>query len=480
MVPLTFAQTREALERGEATCAEIAEGFLHTIEAKNKGINAFTYVDPAGVRNQATAVDQALKHGKRLPLAGLVLGIKDVLCIEDWPVTCSSKILAGFISSFDATAIARLRAAGAIFIGRTNCDEFAMGSTNESSYYGPVTHPQCAGYVSGGSSGGSAAAVAAGLCHAALGTDTGGSVRQPAAFCGVVGLKPTYGRVSRNGLIAYASSFDCIGILTQNIEDAACILSVMEGKDPWDATSAPDSRISYGHTLAREEKGLRIGLPMEYFGAGLDFEVHQAINRLAEDLEEAGATVSTVNLPHTDYGVAAYYILAAAEASSNLARFDGIRYGYQQKSVTDGSTADLYTVTRSDGFGFEVKRRIMLGTYVLSSGYYDAYYGKAQRVRTLIRQDFYRVFEEVDILLTPVSPVAGARLGEWGRDPLQMYLSDIYTVTANLAGIPGVSVPIGDHSSGLPAAVQLMAKPFDEYTLLQTGRMIMQLRDTEQ
>lgn len=474
MAPLTFARTRRALVRAEVTCADVVDEFLEVIRQRNGQVNALTYVNEEHVRLQASKVDQALSKGVNLPLAGLVLAVKDVLCTKDWPVSCSSGILRGFQPTYDATVVARLRDAGAVFIGRTNCDEFAMGSTNETSCYGPARHPSCDGYVPGGSSGGSAAAVAAGLCHAALGTDTGGSVRQPAAFCGVIGLKPTYGRVSRNGLIAYASSFDCVGTLTWSLEDAAQILQVMEGKDPMDATSAPDTAALDG---ALSDQPLKIGLPKEYFGDGLESEVRMAIDRLTVDLKTAGAQVVPVSLPHTEYGVAAYYVLAAAEASSNLARFDGIRYGSRSKVGSDARIDQLYTATRSAGFGFEVKRRIMLGTYVLSSGYYEAYYGKAQRVRTLIRQDFERAFKQVDVLLTPVAPVCGIREGAWGDDPLKMYLSDIYTVTANLAGVPGISVPIGRYTGGLPAAVQLLAGPFEEAKLMQAGQLIMRLRN---
>ena len=478
MAPLTFAQSHRALERGEVTCAEIAAGFLKVIEAKNARLNAFTFVDPAAVIRQAQAVDQALAQGADLPLAGLVLGIKDVLCTKDWPVTCSSRILKDHIPTYEATAVARLRKAGAIFIGRTNCDEFAMGSTNETSCYGPVRNPVCDGYVPGGSSGGSAAAVAAGMCHAALGTDTGGSVRQPAAFCGIVGLKPTYGRVSRSGLIAYASSFDCVGTFTHSVEDAAQMLRIMDGQDALDATSAPVSGLSENFQTENADTTLRIGLPEEYFADGLDATVRKSIDRLATDLEETGADVLPVSMPHTGYGVAAYYILAAAEASSNLSRYDGVRYGLRDHANDHGTSIErLYTESRSKGFGFEVKRRIMLGTYVLSSGYYDAYYGKAQRVRTLIRQDFDRAFEHVDLLMTPVSPVPGIKEGAWDQDPLQMYLSDIYTVTANLAGVPGLTVPVSNLEAGMPLSVQLLARPFDEARLLRTGRLIMRLRN---
>ena len=475
MAPLTFAWTRRALRRGEVTCAGVTERFLDVIRSKNPQLNALTHVDFDQARRQAAAVDEAIAQGADLPLAGMILAIKDVLCTRDWPVTCSSSILNKFQPTYDATAVARLRKAGVVFIGRANCDEFAMGSTNETSCYGPTHHPSHPEFVPGGSSGGSAVAVAAGMCHGAIGTDTGGSVRQPAAFCGVVGLKPTYGRVSRSGLIAYASSFDCVGTLTNSVEDAAQILEVIQGTDPLDATSTSDST---GLKCDDTELPLRIGMPKEYYGDGLKVEVRDAIGQLVSELEANGHCVEPVSLPHTAYGVAAYYVLAAAEASSNLARYDGIRYGSRKQPSGGATVDDLYIASRSSGFGFEVKRRIMLGTYVLSSGYYEAYYGKAQRVRTLVKEDFDRAFEKVDVLLTPVTPVRGIKLGAWGRDPLKMYLSDIYTVTANLAGIPGMSVPMGRYEGGLPAAVQLLAGPFEEAKLLRMGQHIMRWRKT--
>ena len=472
----SFARTRRAILRGETSCVAEASSFLAAIEAKNPHLNAFTWVNTEGALSRARQLDAALAAGQDLPLAGLVLAVKDVLCIKDWKVTCASRMLSQFTSLYDATAIDRLRAAGAVFIGKTNCDEFAMGSSNENSCFGPVHNPRRPGYAPGGSSGGSAAAVAAGLCHAALGSDTGGSVRQPAAFCGVVGLKPTYGRVSRHGLVAFASSFDCVGPLANSVEDVALILEIMAGIDARDATSAPVPVPRYVDALTGSVRGLRIGIPTDYYAEGLDPAIHRMIDALLERLRSAGARVSSVAMPHTEYGIATYYILATAEASSNLARYDGVRYGYRMPpGAAQEDVRRMYSMARTGGFGQEVKRRIMLGTYVLSSGYYDAYYGKAQRVRSLIRQDFDRAFEQVDLLLTPVTPFPGFKLGSMSEDPLQMYLSDIYTVTANLAGAPGLVVPIGAHPGGLPVGLQLLARPFDEARLLCAGDAVMNL-----
>ncbi|HET6567930.1 MAG TPA: amidase family protein, partial [Rhodothermales bacterium] len=449
-------------------------------------------------------------------LTGMVMAVKDVICIQGQRVTCGSRILEDFRSLYSATAVERLHEAGAIFIGKTNCDEFAMGSSNENSHFGPVRNPRNPDYVPGGSSGGSAAAVAAGMCHTALGTDTGGSIRQPAAFCGVVGLKPTYGRVSRYGLVAYASSFDCMGPFARTIEDAAAVLGIIAGHDRWDSTSAQVPVPDYRAALQGSVAGLRIGLPRQYFAEGLDAGVRNMLEEQVAALKELGARVVEVSLPHTDYGIAAYYVLATAEASSNLARYDGIRYGYradlkdvrrslesERRALVD-ALADaeaigddtelaalrgrldaqdsflqrLYVQTRTEGFGEEVKRRIMLGTYVLSSGYYDAYYAKAQKVRTLIRRDFDAALEEVDVILTPATPSPAFRIGEKTDDPLEMYLSDVYTVTANLAGIPGLVVPIGDHPDGLPVGLQLLGRPFDEASLFRTGHAVTQASST--
>ncbi len=515
----TFADARRALDNDETSCEELVSSFLAAIEADNDRLNIFTYVDDEGARASARHLDEARARGRDLPLAGLVLAVKDVICIKDWKVTCASRILSNFASLYDATVIERLRQAGAVFIGKTNCDQFAMGSSNENSYFGPVRNPHNPAYVPGGSSGGSAAAVAAGMCHAALGSDTGGSIRQPAAFCGVVGLKPTYGRVSRYGLVAFASSLDCIGPFAHSVEDVARLLGLMAGLDAWDSTSAPVAAPDYAEALTGAVRGVRIGLPKEYYAEGLDEDIRRMIDTQVDRLRAEGAQVKEVAMPHTEYGIATYYVLATAEASSNLARYDGIRYGYRadvkatQRALAeerqaleatlataeaDGNAAEavevrrqiegqdsllrrLYAQSRTEGFGDEVKRRIMLGTYVLSAGYYEAYYGKAQRVRSLIRSDFDRAFEEVDVLLTPVTPTPGFELGSKLDDPLEMYLSDIYTVTANLAGAPGLVVPIGTHpgGEGLPVGLQLLGRPFDEALLLRVGDVVMKLADVQ-
>ena len=470
----SFADCRSALLEKRISCAEIAQLALDTIQAKNPPLNAFTHVDAESVHQSAETIDQALAQGKKSPLMGLVLGIKDVLSTTEWPVTCSSKILKGYRPPFEATSVARLRRAGALLIGRTNCDEFAMGATTEYSAYGPTLNPHNLEYVAGGSSGGSAAAVAAGMCHAALGTDTGGSIRQPASFCGVLGLKPTYGLVSRYGLVAFASSFDCVGPFARSTEVASKILSHMAGSDPSDATCMDRPYHDVDFSENQSIRGLRIGLPKEYYGEGLDPEVRKLVDQTANTLESEGANLVSISMPHTAYGVATYYILAAAEASSNLSRYDGVKYGLRHSDEAH-SLEGMYTGTRSSGFGFEVKRRVMLGTYVLSAGYYDAYYGKAQRVRNLIRKDFGEAWQKVDVLLTPVNPAAGMRVGQQDKDPLQMYLSDAYTVAANLAGIPGISVPVGSTTKGLPVGVQLLGAPFSESILLSTGKTIMEL-----
>ena len=470
----SFVETRRALASGDTTCESTVLSFLNAIE-QHHHLNAFLHVDAEGALGTARRQDDLGVEGKRnLPLAGLVIAVKDLLAIKGWPLTCASRMLERFTSLYDATAVTRLKDQGAIIIGKTNCDEFGMGSSNENSYFGPVQHPTERGFAPGGSSGGSAAAVAAGLCHAALGTDTGGSIRQPAAFCGVVGLKPTYGRVSRYGLVAFASSFDCVGPLTNCVEDAAIILEAMAGLDSKDATSSSKPLPSVDSDFGSLD-GIQVGIPEEFFGEGLDEGIRSAIVGVLEQLQESGAKIKKVSLPHTRYGVAAYHILAAAEASSNLGRYDGLRYGYRapQNLKEQQDLEQLYVKSRSQGFGREVKRRIMLGTYVLSSGYYDAYYAKAQRVRALIREDFFRAFEEVDVLITPVTPIPGIKLGSMLDDPLKMYLSDIFTVTVNLAGVPGLVVPVGKHLSGLPIGVQIVGRPFEESLMLKLGGHIM-------
>ena len=515
----TFADDRRALDSDETSCEALVSSFLEKIEKDNERLNIFTAVDAVEALAQAHAVDHRRRQGWILPLDGMVIAIKDVICVKGKKVTCASRILSNFESLYDATAIWRIRDAGAVFVGKTNCDQFAMGSSNENSFFGPVRNPANTEYVPGGSSGGSAAAVASGMCHTSLGTDTGGSIRQPAAFCGVVGLKPTYGRVSRYGLVAFASSFDCMGPFGNTVEDVALLLGVMAGKDPWDSTSAPVPVPNYREALTGSLRGLRFGLPKEYFSEGLDDDIRQSLEQQINSIREQGAEVKEVSLPHTGYGIATYYILTMAEASSNLARYDGIRYGYRsdqedsrrdlaeqrltlETALSAAEAADqtdrigdlreqmenqdtllqrLYTTSRTEGFGEEVKRRIMLGTYVLSSGYYDAYYAKGQRVRTLIRRDFDKAFEEVDVLLTPATPTPAFKLGSKVNDPLEMYLSDIYTVTANLAGIPGLVVPIGNHPGepGLPVGMQLLGRHFEEAVLLRVGDAIEKRLKTE-
>jgi len=473
----SFADCRNALLEGRLTSVEIAQMSLDRIHQRNPSLNAFTYVDVDSVYQSAQSIDKRLARDENLPLAGLILGVKDVLTTTEWPVTCSSNILKGYQPPFEATSVARLRKAGALLIGRTNCDEFAMGSTTEYSAYGVTKNPNNQSYVAGGSSGGSAAAVASGMCHAALGTDTGGSIRQPSAFCGVVGLKPTYGLVSRYGLVAFASSFDCVGPIAHSPYVAWQILSLMSGADPNDATCLDYVPDMSAYAVDMTIDGLRVGVLSEYYGEGLQNEVRSLVEQTAQNLKSYGAKLESVSMPHIEYGIAAYYILAAAEASSNLSRYDGVKYGIRHLDA-DHSLDSMYTQTRSQGFGFEVKRRIMLGTYVLSAGYYDAYYGKAQRVRSLIRGDFDEVWKKVDVLLTPVTPTAGARIGEWGNDPLQMYLSDAYTVTANLAGIPALSVPVGKTEEKLPVGVQVLGPPKSESRILSVGQRIMELAQT--
>jgi len=415
-------------------------------------------------------VDEKLRSGTAGPLAGMVVAVKDVLSMQGTKTTCGSAMLKEFVSIYDATVIERLRAADAVIIGKTNMDEFAMGSSGENSAYGPTLHPLDETKVPGGSSSGSCVAVAAGLSTVSLGTDTGGSIRQPAGFCGIVGLKPTYGRVSRYGLVAFASSFDQIGPFARTSRDAARVLQVIAGSDPKDATSAPVEVPDFLSLMNRDVKGLKIGLPKEYFSDALDTGIRSVLEKKIDALRIAGAVIVPVSLPHSEYTISTYYILATAEASSNLARYDGARYGYRSKNVKDLN--GMYVHSRSEGFGSEVKRRIMLGTYVLSSGYYDAYYRKAQQVRRLIQKDFVNAFNTVDCIITPIAPTTAFGLGEKMEDPLQMYLNDIYTVSANLAGIPGISVPAGADVNGMPIGIQVLGKQFDEATILKVGDVI--------
>ena len=461
---LTIFGLATKLAKREISSREATRACLDQIGRVDGQIRAFISHDAADALAQADAADKRLAAGERGPLLGVAIAIKDVLAVKDHPLNCSSKILGKFISPYDATVIETLKAAGAVVFGRLNMDEFAMGSSTENSAFGTTRNPWALDRIPGGSSGGSAAAVAADECFAALGSDTGGSIRQPAALCGCVGLKPTYGRVSRYGLVAFASSLDQIGPFTKDVRDAALLLEALSGRDPRDSTSVPEPVPNYAAALNGNVKGLKLGLPKEYMVGGLDPEVKAAVAAAVKQFQSLGAEIVEISLPHTDYAVATYYIVATAEASANLARFDGIRYGAR---VDGADPIELYSNTRGQGFGPEVKRRIILGTYVLSSGYYDAYYLRAQKVRTLIRQDFLKAFEQVDAIITPTTPTAAFKIGEKSDDPLQMYLSDIFTISCNLAGIPGLSLPCGfTQSPKLPIGLQLLGKPFGEETLL--------------
>jgi aspartyl-tRNA(Asn)/glutamyl-tRNA(Gln) amidotransferase subunit A len=465
---LTISELAAKLAKREVSAREITQSCLDRIARVDGKIHAFISHDTADALAQADAADKHISSGATFaqkPLLGIPIAIKDVLAVKNQPLNCGSKILGKFISPYDATAIEKLKSAGAIIFGRLNMDEFAMGSSTENSAFGVTKNPWDIARIPGGSSGGSAAAVAADECIASLGTDTGGSIRQPAALCGCVGLKPTYGRISRYGLVAFASSLDQIGPFTKNVSDAATLLGVLSGVDPRDSTSVSEPVPNYSAALDGKIRGLKIGLPKEYMIGGLDAEVKAAVDAAVKKFAELGAEIVEISLPHTDYAVATYYIVATAEASANLARFDGIRYGAR---IDGNDPAELYGKTRGAGFGAEVKRRIILGTYVLSSGYYDAYYLRAQKVRTLIRNDFLKAFETVDAIVTPTTPTAAFKIGEKSDDPLQMYLSDIFTISCNLAGICGVSIPCGfTKSPKLPIGLQLLGKPFGEETLLK-------------
>ncbi len=466
-----ISEVQTAVRHREPTATQLAELCFEEIAAQNPVINAYLVTSPERALRAAAAIDQLAAQGGPLPpLAGVPIGVKDVLVMKGSPATAGSRILEGYRPPYDATVVKRLDAAGAVLVGKLNCDEFAMGSSNENSGYGPVRNPVALDRVPGGSSGGSAAAVAAGMAVATLGTDTGGSIRQPASFCGVVGVLPTYGRVSRYGLIAFASSLDRVGPITRSVTDAAVLLGVIAGHDPLDATSATTPVPDYVQALKQPVKGLRVGIPAEYFGEGLDPEVRSAVESAIERLRAAGCHIKPVSLPHTRYAVPTYYLIATAEASANLARFDGVRYGFRAKEAH--TLTGMYRQSREIGFGAEVKRRILLGTYALSAGYYDAYYKKAQQVRTLLTRDFLAAFEQVDVLVTPVAPTPAFKLGEKTDDPLAMYLADIYTVTASLAGICGLSVPCGHSSQGLPIGAQILGKHFDEATVLRAALAI--------
>jgi aspartyl-tRNA(Asn)/glutamyl-tRNA(Gln) amidotransferase subunit A len=467
---LTISELTSRLAKRELSARDATQACLDQIRRVDGNIKAFLSHDAEDALEQANAADKALGSGathSSQPLLGVPIALKDVLAVKNQPLGCGSKILAKFISPYDATVVERLKAAGAVVFGRLNMDEFAMGSSTENSAFFTTRNPWDTSRIPGGSSGGSAAAVAADECIATLGSDTGGSIRQPAALCGCVGLKPTYGRVSRYGLVAFASSLDQIGPFTKDVRDAATMLGVISGRDPRDSTSVPEPVPDYAAALNGNIKGLKLGLPKEYFIGGLDKEVTGAVNAAVKQLEKLGAEIVEISLPHTDYAVAVYYIIATAEASANLARFDGIRYGLR---VDGADPVELYSKTRGAGFGAEVKRRIILGTYVLSSGYHDAYYLRAQKVRTLIRQDFLKAFEKVDLIVTPTTPTAAFKAGEKSDDPMQMYLSDIFTISCNLAGICGMSLPCGFTSNPkLPVGLQLLGKPFGEATLLKAA-----------
>jgi aspartyl-tRNA(Asn)/glutamyl-tRNA(Gln) amidotransferase subunit A len=475
LTDLTIHELHDRLTAGEFTAPELTRAFLARIAAVDERVNSFITVCEEPALAAAALAQDRLDRGDATPLTGIPLALKDIFLTEGVRTTCASKILENYIPPYDGTATARLRQAGGILLGKLNMDEFAMGSSNENSAFGAVRNPWDPASVPGGSSGGSAAAVAARLAAATLGTDTGGSIRQPASHCGVVGLKPTYGRVSRYGVIAYASSLDQVGPLARDVEDCALMLQAIAGFDPLDSTSVHTPVPDYRATLRDGVRGLRIGLPREYFVDGLDAEVRQAVETAQATYRDLGAEIVEVSLPHTDYAVACYYLIATAEASSNLARYDGVRFGLRLDRGQ--GLIDMFSASRAAGFGPEVKRRIMLGTYALSSGYYDAYYLKAQKVRTLIRQDFLDAFAQVDVLLTPVAPTAAFRLGEKTADPLQMYLSDIFTIPVNLAGTCAMSLPSGATTAGLPIGLQLIGRPFDEATLLQTAHAFEQATD---
>jgi aspartyl-tRNA(Asn)/glutamyl-tRNA(Gln) amidotransferase subunit A len=461
----TIAGIRDALASRAVSATEVCRAALERIESVNPTLNAFNHLDSARALARAAAVDRGTIAG---PLAGVPIALKDNLCVRGMRTTASSRILDTFVPPYDATVVERLEAAGAVIVGKTNCDEFAMGSSNENSAYGPVRNPWDATRTPGGSSGGSAAVVAARCVPLALGSDTGGSIRQPASFCGVVGLKPTYGRVSRYGLLAFASSLDQIGPITRTVRDAATALSAIAGLDPADATSAAQPVPDYAAALAGEARGMRIGVPRAFVAEGVDEAVREAFEGALTVLRDAGATLVDIELPHARFAIPVYYLVCTAEASSNLARYDGVKYGYRSRADRAETLTSMYSRTRDEGFGAEVKRRIMLGTYVLSAGYYDAFYLKALQVRTLMRRDYDQAFQTVDVVAMPTSPVPPFRLGEKVDDPLQMYLNDIFTVSANLAGLPGISVPCG-FAGALPIGVQFIGRMFDEASVLRVA-----------
>ncbi|MBF0275094.1 MAG: Asp-tRNA(Asn)/Glu-tRNA(Gln) amidotransferase subunit GatA [Nitrospinae bacterium] len=464
---LTISEAKEKLENKEFTSIELTNAYLNRIKKHDKDINAFISVTEELALQMAKSADEKIQKGEKGDLLGIPLAIKDLINVKGIPSTCASKILTNFVSPFDATVTKKVKDSGAVILGKLNMDEFAMGSSNETSYYGNVKNPWDKERVPGGSSGGAAAALPAQFAAGTLGSDTGGSIRQPAALCGCVGLKPTYGRVSRFGMIAFASSLDQIGPFAKDVKDAALLLQVISGKDSFDATSADIPVDNYYDSLEQDIKGMKIGVPKEYFIDGLDPEVEKSIHNAIDVYKSLGAEIIDISLPNTKYAVPTYYVIAPSEASSNLARFDGVRYGYRSENSHD--LHEMYFNTKSEGFGAEVKRRIMIGTFCLSSGYYDAYYLKAQKVRTLIKKDFDDAFQQCDVIATPTSPTTAFKFGEKMSDPMSMYLSDIFTISANLTGIPGMSIPCGFSGNNLPIGLQLLGKSFDELTLLRAA-----------
>jgi len=471
---LTIHELHEKLKNKEITSKELSEAVFKRIDSVDDKVKAYLSVARDEALKQAEEADKEIKAGKVKPLTGIPIAIKDNICIDGVKTTCASKILENFIPPYDATVITRLKDNGYVLTGKTNMDEFAMGSSTENSAFGATRNPYDLERVPGGSSGGSAAAVAADECIAALGSDTGGSIRQPAALCGVVGMKPTYGRVSRYGLVAFASSLDQIGPITKDVTDCAIMMNAISGHDKCDSTSADVSVPDFTKALVKDVKGLKIGIPDEYFIEGIDPEIEKSVLDAIKLIEGLGAKSERIKLPHTGYAIATYYILATSEASSNLARYDGVKYGFRAKGK---DLIDMYMETRAKGFGSEVKRRIMLGTYALSAGYYEAFYKKGQQVRTLIKRDFDEAFKKVDVIITPTSPTPAFKIGEKTADPLQMYLSDIFTISVNLAGVPAVSIPCGLAKGNLPIGLQIIAKPFDEAAIIKTAYTFEQSTD---
>jgi aspartyl-tRNA(Asn)/glutamyl-tRNA(Gln) amidotransferase subunit A len=461
---LTIHELQEKLKEGKTTALKITESVFQRIDAVEERVHSYIRLMKEEAFAAASQSDKEIKKGNIKPLTGIPIALKDIVCTKGITTTCGSYILHNFVPPYDATVVEKLRNAGAVFVGKANMDEFAMGSSTETSYFGPTRNPWDLERIPGGSSGGSAAAVAADECIASIGSDTGGSIRQPAALCGVVGMKPTYGRVSRFGLIAFASSLDQIGPFTKDVEDCAIMMNVLAGYDPKESTSVAADVPDYRQFIGRDIKGWKVGIPKEYFVEGIDPEVDSSIKKAIAAIEKCGAKCVEISLPHTQYCLAVYYIIAPAEASSNLARYDGVKYGFR---ASGGDLLDMYKKTRMQGFGAEVKRRIMIGTYALSAGYYDAYYKKASQVRALIKQDFEQAFKKCDVILTPTTPTPAFKIGEKTDNPWQMYLSDIFTISTNLAGIPGISVPCGFTAGGLPVGVQFLAGHFEEGKLIQ-------------